>query len=51
MTAAMRAMGELDAQDQGEVLRCMARLRSKRDVLDVLTSSFTCRGIARLAEH
>jgi hypothetical protein len=30
MTAAMRAMVELDAQDQGEVLRYMARLRSKR---------------------
>jgi hypothetical protein len=29
MTAAMRAMGELDAQDQGEVLRYVARLPSK----------------------
>jgi hypothetical protein len=30
MTAAMRAMGELDAKDQGEVLLYMAKLRSKR---------------------
>jgi hypothetical protein len=30
MTAAMRAMGELDAKDQEEVLRYMAKLRSKR---------------------
>ena len=30
MTAAMRAMGELDAKDQEEVLLYMAKLRSKR---------------------
>jgi hypothetical protein len=51
MTAALRAMGELDAQDQAE--SCVAWPDCDRSVvvLDVLISAFTNRRVARLAEH
>jgi hypothetical protein len=47
----MRAMGELDAQDQEE--SCVTWPGCDRTVVvaDVLISAFTCRRVARLAEH
>jgi hypothetical protein len=47
----MRAMGELDAQDQEE--SCVTWPGCDRSVVvtDVLISAFTCRRVARLAEH
>jgi hypothetical protein len=51
MTAALRAMGELDAQDQEEFCATWPDCDRSVVVADELISSFTNRRMARLAEH
>jgi hypothetical protein len=51
MTAALPAMGELDAQDQEEFCATWPGCDRSVVVADELISSFTNRRMARLAEH